>query len=359
MTVCENAMAILRYQNYTQIPVVDFGWWPETRDKWIMENHIDEEDEYKTIQMKLGFDFDWSRCIGLNTGLFPSFEYRVLEKQKDGFIRAIDYSGVIILTKPGVQGIPIDIDYTLKTREDWESLYKPKLKFTPERAGDIFDNFNKNRDKPLGLFCGSLYGQIRNWLTLTGISYLYADDEDLYSEIIDTVGELEYQCVKYAVENGCIPDYGHFWEDICYKNGPLVSPSIFREKVAAHYLRITTLLNGNGIDIISLDCDGNIDALVPIWLENGVNTMFPIEVGAWEGSIEKWRKKYGKEIRGVGGMDKCVFAYDYKAVDIEIERLKPLIALGGYIPCPDHRIAPDAKWENVQYYCDRMRNVIK
>ena len=41
----------------------------------------------------------------------------------------------------------------------------------------------------------------------------------------------------------------------------------------------------------------------------------------------------------------------------EIERLKPLIALGGYIPCPDHRIAPDAKWDNVRYYCDRMHEV--
>ena len=50
-------------------------------------------------------------------------------------------------------------------------------------------------------------------------------------------------------------------------------------------------------------------------------------------------------------MNKTVFSRDYKAVDAEIERLRPLIELGGYLPCPDHRIAPDAKFENVQYYC--------
>jgi len=50
-----------------------------------------------------------------------------------------------------------------------------------------------------------------------------------------------------------------------------------------------------------------------------------------------------------------VFAHDYAAIDAEVERLKPLVELGGYIPCPDHRIAPDAKWENVQYYCEKMR----
>ena len=54
-------------------------------------------------------------------------------------------------------------------------------------------------------------------------------------------------------------------------------------------------------------------------------------------------------------MDKRVFALDYAAIDREIERLKPLVALGGYIPCPDHRLPPETKWENVQYYCERFR----
>jgi len=44
-------------------------------------------------------------------------------------------------------------------------------------------------------------------------------------------------------------------------------------------------------------------------------------------------------------------------VDAEVERLRPLVELGGYIPCPDHRLAPDSKWDNVRYYCDRMRQV--
>jgi uroporphyrinogen decarboxylase len=106
---------------------------------------------------------------------------------------------------------------------------------------------------------------------------------------------------------------------------------------------------------VSLDCDGKIDALIPTWLENGVNVMFPIEVGTWEASIAPWRAQYGRAIRGVGGMNKTVFAHDRAAIDAEIERLKALVDLGGFLPCPDHRIAPDAKWENVLYYTERMR----
>ena len=98
-----------------------------------------------------------------------------------------------------------------------------------------------------------------------------------------------------------------------------------------------------------------IDANNPTWIANGVNTMFPIEVGTWDASIEPWRTQYGKDLRGVGGMNKVIFARDRAAIDAEVERLKPLVGLGGFIPCPDHRIAPDAEWDNVKYYCDRMR----
>jgi uroporphyrinogen decarboxylase len=50
-----------------------------------------------------------------------------------------------------------------------------------------------------------------------------------------------------------------------------------------------------------------------------------------------------------------VFSRDRAAVDAEVERLRRLVDLGGYIPCPDHRIAPDAQWELVTYYAQRMR----
>lgn len=139
----------------------------------------------------------------------------------------------------------------------------------------------------------------------------------------------------------------------------MISPDVFREFVGPWYKKITDLTSSYGIEIVSVDCDGMIDSLIPIWLENGVNTMFPIEVGTWNASIAPWREKYGKQLRGVGGMNKTIFARDREAVDQEIERLKPLMALGGYIPCPDHRIAPDAKFELVQYYCEKMQKAVR
>ena len=370
MGLREDAMAILHYQDYEKLPLVHFGFWDETIEHWRDQGHITPEDALsvfdsspneKKLCARLGFDFNWYSTVGGRNGLLPSFEWKVLEELPDGYRKVLNGVGAIILDKPRTTSIPPEIDHTLKDRESWEKEFLPRLQPSPERVDrQAFAAFadDSGRTQPLGLFCGSLYGTFRDWAGLEGTCYMQADDEDLFIEILDTYASLQLQVAKDVLATGAKFDFGHFWEDICFKSGPLVSPVVFRERVGPWYRKFAELLGGCGIDIISLDCDGLIDQLVPIWLDNGINTMFPIEVGTWNASLEPWRKKYGKAVRGIGGMDKRVFSQDYAAVDAEVERLRRLVDLGGFIPCPDHRIAPDAKWENVQYYTEKMRRAM-
>ena len=364
----ERLKAIMHYEAYDRVPCVAFGFWNETVDKWADEGHISQEmaDLYKTqgdngpgdkqVMEQLGFDFNWNCCIGGYNGLLPAFERKVLKVEKDGSQIIQERNGHLVRIKPGIQSIPGEVGTLLTDREAWEADFLPRLQFSLERiprerlsqlaaASDV-------RQEPLLLHCGSLYGVIRDMLGVVELSYLQVDDEELYVEIIDTVADLALRVTEEMLKSGVAFDGAHFWEDICFKNGPLVNPKVFKEYVGPHYRRITDLLLRYGVDTVSLDCDGCIDSLVPIWLENGVNTMFPIEVGTWNASIEKWRAAYGKSLKGVGGMDKRVFSRDRAAVEAEIERLKPLVDLGAYIPYPDHRIPPDAKYELVAYYCE-------
>ena len=368
----ERAMAVLNYEKYDKMPIVHFGYWGELLHKWHQEGHLTQEEANgygdgnqidMQIAKKLGFDFCWTCQGGAHNGLMPGFEYKVLERRPDGFVIHQNGNGLIEETRPGAGSIPATVGTLMTGRDAWEELYKPKLQPSnkrygnPEQLAGLKTSFDNMTEQPAGLHVGSLYGAVRDMLGVEAISYLYADDEDLYIEIINTIGTLSYENLKVLLESGIKPDFLHFWEDICFKNGPLVHPAVFEEYVGPHYKKITDLGRKYGVNIASLDCDGCIDKLVPIWLENGVNTMFPIEVGTWEASIEPWRKEYGKELRGVGGTNKNVFALDFKAVDGEIERLKPLVELGGFIPCPDHRLPPHAKWDNVRYYCDQLRKI--
>lgn len=380
MDQAERAIAILDYQPYDRVPVIHFGYWRETLVKWASEGHIPAEWARNwgdgnpvdlLLNQRLGFDHGWQQFCYPNGFLDPGFTHEVIRKLPDGSEHVRDGNGVVLLRMPGAGSIPAEIEHLLVDRPSFEQHYRHRLQWRPARVDDmVIHEADGNRTtfatgglalltgpRPyfLGLHLGSLLGNIRNVIGVEGLAYLQADDPALLAEIVALVGDLCYRNAERVLAAGARFAYAHYWEDICYRNGPLVSPTFFSEVIGPHYRRITGLLHRHGIHLIGVDCDGCIDTLLPIWLENGVNVMFPIEVGTWSASLEPWRGQYGRELRGVGGMDKRAFARDRAAVDAEVERLARLVDLGGYIPCPDHRIAPDACFELVCYYCAQMR----
>lgn len=366
----ERAMNILHYREADRMPAVHFGYWHQLLREWAEQGHISPElarrygdgnDADRELDKIIGWDFNWYNTKSGINYLSPWFESKVLETLPDGTQRQQTGLGVIIRTKPGVNSIPSEDDYLLKDRAAFEKLYKERMTYTPERIDfEYFRNFNETRpqDVPVGLHLGSVVGDIRNMTTVVGMSYLlYDEDETLFADIVDTYADMQYACAKAVLETGAKFDFAHFWEDICFKNGPLLAPDVFNELSAKHYKRMTDLCHEYGIDIISLDCDGVTTELLPTWFENGVNTMFPIEIGTWGDQFEAARKKFGSEMRGVGGMDKTAFRKDKAAVDVELERMQKLVNLGGFIPCPDHRLMPGSKFELVKYYAEEVKKL--
>ena len=370
MTNRERALNILHYKAADRMPAVHFGYWGELLTEWadqgkipreLAEGNWDGSPKDRELDRLIGWDFNWHNCVGAANGLMPGFGWTELEVLPDGCRRILNNNGIIEKLKPGVNSIPSEDDYLLKDREAFETLFRPKMQFTPDRVNlEYFKTFNETRDmdRPVGLHLGSVMGQIRDMTSVMGMSYLlYDEDEDLFTDIVDTYADMQYECAKAVLETGAKFDFAHYWEDICFKNGPLLSPAKFDELCAKHYKKRNDLCHQYGIDIISLDCDGVTGLIQSTWIENGVNTLFPIEVGVWGDQFEPARKRFGHEQRGVGGMDKTAFRKDKAAVDAEIERMKRLAALGGFIPCPDHRLMPGSKFELVQYYAEEIKKI--
>jgi uroporphyrinogen decarboxylase len=153
------------------------------------------------------------------------------------------------------------------------------------------------------------------------------------------------------------PDIGFGWEDICGKNGPLVSPTIFDACVAPGYLKMRNKLESYGIKLMGIDTDGHVGPLLKNWLDAGVNVQFPIEIGTWNADPMAYRKLYGKELRIIGGIDKLVLERGRAAIDAEIERRIPLMKDGGFVPLPDHLITPGTPLDDYKYYLDQMRKI--
>ena len=373
MTNRERALNILHYKSVDRLPAVHFGYWPELLQEWAQQGKIPQEladgwadgnDADMAIDKLIGWDYNWFHTYAADTGIRPRFESRVLETLPDGSQRVQNSVGLIERIYPGVTSIPAEDDYLLKDREAFETLYRPRMQFTPDRVPmDFFKTFNEQVydkiDAPLGLHLGSVMGEIRNITSVIGMSYLmYDEDEDLLADIVDTYAEMQYRCAEAVLATGAKFDFGHFWEDICFNSGPLLSPEIFNELCARHYKRRTDLCKKYGIDIVSLDCDGVTKQLLPTWFENGVNIMFPIEIGTWGDQFGPARERYGKGMLGVGGMDKTALRRDKAAVDAELERIRGLAEKGGFIPCPDHRLMPGTKFELVQYYAEEIKKIL-
>ena len=370
MTNRERAMNILHYKDADRIPAVHFGYWRELLIEWAKQGKISEElahsvrdgnEADRELDKIIGWDFNWNNGYSGNLTLFPRFERKELEKLPDGSIRVQTQNGTIERIKPGLTSIPSEDDYLLKDRDAFEDLFKPKMQYAVERARlAFFEKFNETRpmDVPVGLNLGSVLGQIRDMVSVVGMSYLmYDEDEELFADIIDTYADMQYQVAEAILATGAKFDFAHYWEDICFKNGPLIDPDMFDELCGKHYKKRNDLCHKYGIDIISLDCDGVTKELLPTWFNNGVNVMFPIEVGVWGDQFEAARKKYGEGMLGVGGMDKTALRKDRAAVDAEIERMTRLASMGGFIPCPDHRLMPGTKFELVQYYAEKIKEI--
>ena len=373
MTNRERCLNLLRFKPVDRLPAVHFGYWYELLQEWTAQGKIpksilergwwDGSPTDHELDKIIGWDGNWASCYGSANGLRPAFERKVLETFPDGTQRVQNGDGIIERLHPGVVSIPEEDDYLLKDRKAFEELYLPKLQFTPDRVDmEFYRHFNENvydkMDVPVGISLGSVLGTIRNYCSVVGMSYLmYDDDETLFEEIVAALADLQYKCAEAILSTGAKFDFGHYWEDICFNSGSLVSPDLFRELCGPHYKKRCDLCKAHGIDLFSLDCDGVTRQLTPIWFENGVNIMFPIEVGTWGDQFKPMRDQLGKGLLGIGGMDKTALRLDKAAVDKEIERMRRLASEGGFIPCPDHRLMPGTKFELVQYYAEEIKKI--
>lgn len=125
MSIRDEAMAILHYRNYKRFPIVHFGFWRETVEKWRRENHLtaaeaegveygDAGESARNLTRRLGFDFNWHNMAGGNTGLLPGFEWEVIEELPGGYRKVRNSVGAVILDKPGTSSIPPEVDHVLK-----------------------------------------------------------------------------------------------------------------------------------------------------------------------------------------------------------------------------------------------------
>ncbi len=356
--------AIMHYREPDRAAICDFGFWDETIEAWHdqgLPTELPADNRGQAVSRYFGMDA-LLETARVNVDLCPPFPFKVLDDRGDHeLIQQVD--GVRVLRRKRMSSIPQHHGHLLTDRESWRKHYLPRLDPTdPDRLpqgqrweGHVQYWRNEDRAEPLALPCGSLFGKLRDWMGLEAISYVPYDDPAWFEEMVTARADVVIAVLEKVLATGARFEAGAFWEDMCYNAGPLLSPAHFKKYLVPHYRRITELLNRHGVDIVWVDCDGCIDELIPLWLDAGVNTMFPIEVGTWQADPVAMRRQYGRELRLMGGFDKRILAHSPHAIDAEIARLQPLVDGGGYIGFCDHRVPPDVPLAHYMHYLYRVR----
>ncbi|MBN1856865.1 MAG: hypothetical protein JW846_07930 [Dehalococcoidia bacterium] len=380
-TNSERFRGICHFENTGELMLVTpyfHDFWTETLDAWVKQGAPEEirqsrfRGEYFHLdhmrmlrEVNLGMFMDKVIDVGGAPYVYgipplvPEYEVTKLEEDAESIVLVNTGGQKIRTSKAHPEKMPMYLDFPVKDRTTWEQYKKRLDPFTPGRWPADWDDYVKRinaKDEPVMLNVGGLFGYIREWMGVEALLYLFYDDPLLVEDMMEHLTYLQTEVVKRVVADIRV-DCAMYWEDMCFKTGPLISPKMFKQFMVPRYKRVTEILRGAGVDSIFVDSDGNLSALIPLWLESGINGFWPLECAAGNDAVAL-RKQYGNDIILAGNIDKRAFLKGEDVLREEIMAKVPfLLEKGGYFPSLDHLVPPDVPFAMYQSFINILREV--
>jgi hypothetical protein len=359
---------VFTYQNVDRVPDIEFGYWPQTIRRWLKEGlplQLSPEETNEMFSEKVdeffGFEGEGYSLV-LNPEMDPPFEETILERRAESVIMRGE-DGIVAeryLNDVERSSIPRFIEFPVQTPGDWARMKERYRLDDPARAvaQDELDEARRARadGRAIRTFFIGFYGQLRNWMGMENLSYAFYDYPDMIHDMVAHWAEICARQIE-RLPGDILIDRVDWWEDMASKNGPLVSPRVFGEFLQPGYHRVMQAAQRRGCVISMVDCDGNPHDIVANWLQEGVNIMFPLEVSAGVDPYA-WRREFGAALRLRGGIAKRPLVEGGAAIDRELERVRPLLEQGGYIPHLDHLVPPDIPYDHYCAYLEKKRALI-
>ena len=351
LTSRERFRRVMHYQSVDRVTHWEFLYWDETIERWHGEGLPAELTQGWEVERFFGVEPTVTAPV--HHGPNPPFEgaAEVIEQREHSRVERLPDGTVQEVGTGEIRTIPHYIKFPIENRDDWARYKERHDPADPARFGADLAAFGREHlrsDVPVGVWIGSYYGIPRNWIGFENISLMLYDDREMIEDIVATLTEVYYRQIERVVEHVEL-DYAAGWEDICFRTGPMLSPALFREIVGPNLKRVCDLLRLHGCDVIWIDCDGDITDLVPVWLESGVNCMFPMEVHPGSDPV-RYREMFGRQVLLRGGLDKQKLAGSHADILGELKRVEPVLLDGGFIPHCDHLVPADVSYDNYRYY---------
>ena len=256
--------------------------------------------------------------------------------------------------------IPLPLDYPVRDMDDWLRV-KRHYEFSEDRfAGDweriAREHLAAGRATVVGIPGG--FDEPRQLMGEEALCLAFHDQPELIHDILHTIGETAFRALDRVSATVQVDELS-VHEDLAGKSGPLVGPRQVAEFIKPYYRRIWDLLSSRGARLFSQDSDGNIEPVIPAFLDAGVTVMYPMEPAAGM-DIVKVRQQYGNRLAFMGGIDKHVLRRSQEEIEAELEyKIAPMVRTGGCILGLDHRIPNGTPLDNYRFYIRKAWEIME
>jgi hypothetical protein len=332
-----------------------FGPLLGLKEEWEEQGATLEELEFSAFRY---------RCpkrggLPVATGRIGGQEPVILEETEE-YVLSRDNLGRTMKLSRNAATLPLPQDWPVQTMDDWLKI-KPMYEFSEARlAGDWEAAAQQllQAGITVGVSIPGGYDEPRQLMGEERLALAYYDQPELVHDILDTIGRTAVQVLDRV--SATVPvDLLSVHEDMAGRSGPLSGPRQVQEFIAPYYRRVWDMLTERGARVFDQDSDGNMEAVIPAFLEAGINCMHPIEPAAGM-DIVKLRAQYGTRLAMYGGIDKHVIRRSKDEIVAELEyKLPPMIASGGCVLALDHRIPNGTPLKNYCFYVDKVWEIFE
>ena len=331
--------------------------WATTLDRW---QHEDIPRSVTDHRLFFGAD-PRPMQLPVNCGPCPRFDKVVLEED-DEFVVTIDPWGITRRDFKHRTSMSEFLEFPVKGWDDWVRFKEERL--DPDDPRRLAGNWREVGAQWMRLGWPIQIGGYPEVTVFGGVRWLLGPEEclvafytmpELVRDIMDHLTTVFLAVFERAVAEVRI-DVIHIWEDMAGIQGPLISPAHWREFMGPNYRRIKAFADAHDIPLISVDTDGQPDLIIPPMMESGVNFLFPVEVAAGC-DVNEVQDRY-PTLGLMGGIDKRALAEGPAAIDAELERIRPALERGRYVPALDHLVPDNVSWDNYCHYAEALRKLV-
>ncbi|MFH2068049.1 MAG: uroporphyrinogen decarboxylase family protein [Candidatus Omnitrophota bacterium] len=339
----------------SRIPMTDLCYWAETIKRW--------EGEGLPFGTDLYNHFGLDRIFLYYPNDSPRLEARVIEADEKTIL-VTDEWGRTVKRWKNATATPINLGYGVRDISEVPAYLDHYDKLENESADEKqINDYRQSLNR--GDFT-AISPMEPAWFI---VEYLLGFEKGLPAFLTDPkeVSRAMWKLMNYSLRHvkwlievkGIHFDALYFSADLCYRNGMLFSPKIYRELIMPIHQEYKRFCAEHNM-FFMLHCDGDVREFIPLVIESGFDAIEPLEARAGN-DVRELKALYGDRITFFGNINADIIANGTKEQIREevISKVNVAKQGGGYIYHIDHSVPPTISLDNYSFLIKTLKEAAK